>query len=141
MIHLKLIRHNLKPTYTEGTLINLDTNEELCDTLEDKVRDADGSGKFEGEEKKVYGKTAIPYGKYAITVTWSPAFQREMVLVRNVPHFSGIRLHWGRTAENSQGCILVGKKEDDGVLANTGMTDKIVKLVKENGNKGIIEIV
>ena len=142
MLNLRVIRHNLTEIFTEGEMFDVDKNESICDTLEDKIRDINGDGKLEGpDEQKVYGKTAIPYGRYSIKVTWSPAFQREMVLVRNVPHFSGIRLHWGRTAEQSQGCVLVGEKDGDGTLKNIGMTDKLVEMLKGHGNEGILEIV
>lgn len=140
MVNLKLIRTVLKEDYTEGVLINEDTNEILCDTLEDRVRDIDGSGKFDNGEQKEYGRTAIPYGQYPIDVTWSPKFKMDMVAVHNVSAFEGIRLHWGRTAENSLGCPLVGQKYADGKLENSGMTNKLVDLVRENGNKGILTI-
>jgi hypothetical protein len=64
-----------------------------------------------------------------------------MVHIKNVPSFIGIRMHWGRTANNSLGCILVGKKYADGKLDNTGMTDKLVKLLNDNGGKGILTII
>lgn len=142
MLRLKLIRVKLADTYTEGALINLNTNEVLCDTLEDRVRDIDGNGKLEGDdEQKIYGKTAIPYGTYHIRVTYSPKFKRDMVAIQNVPHFTGIRMHWGRTAEQSGGCPLVGEKSGDGELSNSGMTDGLVKLLKSHGNIGEITIV
>lgn len=139
-LKLKILRTNLQQTYTEGVLIHENINRILCDTLEDKVRDADGSGDFEGDEEKVYGATAIPYGEYDIEVTWSPAFSREMVLIKNVPQFTGVRIHWGRTADNTEGCPLVGEKYADGMLRNSDMTNKLVDLVKSHGNKGKLKI-
>jgi len=142
MLKLRIIRTILKEDYTEGVLINVNNNEILCDTLEDTVRDINGDGDLsDQDEGKIYSKTAILYGKYSIEVTWSPSFKRDMVAVHNVPHFTGIRLHWGRTVENSEGCPLVGKKYDEGKLENIGMTDKLVELLREYGNKGEIEIV
>jgi hypothetical protein len=140
-LRLKLIRVMLTEEYTEGVLINENTNLRLCDTLEDRVRDANADGTFTGDEKKIYGETAIPYGTYPIEVTYSPKFQRRMVAIHNVKHFEGIRLHWGRTAKNSLGCPLVGKKYDNGYLENSGMTNALVALLDKHGNKGTIEIV
>lgn len=127
--------------YTEGVLFNMNTNEKVCDTLEDQVRDVDGSGEFDNGEKKIYGESAIPYGTYDIEVTYSPKFKRKMVLVKDVPHFSGIRMHWARTAKNLEGCIGVGTRVKPGVLNNSYMTDKLVDLLLQHGNKGTIEIV
>lgn len=143
MLKLRLIRCGDKTEeYTEGVLIYLNANEELCDTLEDTVRDfnMDGDLKDEGEEK-VYGKTAIPFGVYPIEVTYSPKFKKKMVLIKDVPEFTGIRMHWGRTANNSEGCPLVGEKVQSGELKNTGMTDFLVQLLLKHDNKGSIEIV
>lgn len=147
MLKLRILRLTHKKKYTEGVLINDNTNEILCNTLEDPVRDIDGSGRFDrkadelfDKEEKVYGKTAIPYGEFPIEVTWSPAFQMDMVLIKDVPHFKGIRFHWGRTAENSEGCPLVGEKYAPGKLENIGMTDKLVELVREAGNEGQLKI-
>ena len=70
----------------------------LCYTLEDVPR-----------ATKVYGKTSIPYGMYEIIINYSNRFKQQMPLLLNVPQFNGIRTHWGNTAEDTSGCILVGK--------------------------------
>lgn len=142
MLSLLLIRIFKEKGYTEGVLFDKTSNKFLCHSLEDTVRDINGDGDLNDEgEGKVYGKTAIPYGTYDIEVTYSPKFNKDMILVKDVKHFEGIRIHWGRTADNLEGCIGVGAKERGGVLANTGMTDKLVKMLLDNGNRGIIEII
>jgi len=127
-------------------------NEILFDTLEDRIRDINGDGDLldEGEEK-VYGETAIPYSKkgepYKLIVTNSPKFSKlagkpvDMVLVKDVPHFTGIRLHWGATAVQSAGCILGGKKTSDGRLSNIGYTKDMVGLLNKYGGKATLEII
>jgi hypothetical protein len=141
MLKLKLLRLELTEEYTEGVLINENINAIICDTLEDRVRDINADGDLNDEDEgKVYGETAIPYGSYSIKVTWSPKFKRNMVLVEDVPHFSGIRMHWARTAKNLLGCIGVGEKYQDGKLRNSNMTNKLVELLMEHGNEGQITI-
>lgn len=57
---------------------------------------------------KVMGKTAIPYGRYEVAMTWSERFKKIMPLLLDVPGFAGIRIHAGNTAEDTDGCLLVG---------------------------------
>lgn len=76
----------------------------FCVTLEDVVRDLGPNG-----GGKIYGETAIPAGRYRVDITWSVKFQREMVAVEDVPGFTGIRIHSGNDADDTLGCILVGK--------------------------------
>lgn len=79
-----------------------------CFTLEDEVRtDPDPSTPV--NEAKVYGQTAIPARIYEITITMSAKFGKLMLLVNDVPGFTGIRIHSGNTAADTLGCILVGQ--------------------------------
>lgn len=59
---------------------------------------------------KVYGKTAIPYGKYEVIISFSNHFQKRLPLLLNVPGFAGIRIHPGNVSKDTLGCILVGKE-------------------------------
>ena len=109
----------------------------FCDTLEDTVRDINHNSKFDNGEVKVYGKTAIPFGKYSVVYTHSPKFKRELPLLLNVPQFEGIRIHPGNTAEDSLGCILVGKNTTVGKLTESKVTsDKLNNLIQTATNNG-----
>ena len=59
-------------------------------------------------ELKVAKETAIPYGRYRVKRTWSPKFERTMMLVCDVPGFVGIRIHAGNSEKDTDGCVLVG---------------------------------
>jgi|WetSurSiteA1Bulk_404760.scaffolds.fasta_scaffold187182_1 hypothetical protein len=88
--------------YPDCTIGELYSNGQFeCNTLEDTVR-------LPGV--KVYGKTAIPIGKYRVAVDYSNRFKRLLPHLLDVPQFEGIRIHPGNKAEDTEGCILVGKK-------------------------------
>lgn len=87
-------------------------NEFQCNTLEDTVRDPNKDGKLSKDEK-VYGKTAIPAGKYEVVISYSNKFKKKLPLLLNVPHYKGIRIHPGNTELDSLGCILVGKYDPE----------------------------
>lgn len=99
-----------KETYTIGNM-SID-GKPFCNTLEDKVRDLT-------KESKVFGKTAIPAGTYRVTMTYSPKFKRVMPLVNAVPQFEAIRIHPGNKADDTEGCILIGKNTIVGGLTNS----------------------
>lgn len=83
-----------------------------CFILEDRYRPP--------YEAKVYGKTAIPTGRYEVRITPSPRFKRDLPLVLNVPGFKGIRIHPGNNADHTEGCLLPGRRrEADKVLEST----------------------
>lgn len=127
---LELERHFLGESYTIGSL-SID-GKKFCDTLEDRVRDLNKNGVFDGDEKKVYGETAIPYGTYDVVVDYSPKFKRELPRLQNVRHFEGILIHRGNTAEDSAGCILVGENKVKGKVINSTPYEKeLVRILKE----------
>ena len=60
------------------------------------------------KDQKVYGKTAIPAGRYEVVITYSERFKKPLPLLLGVPGYEGIRIHPGNTAENTLGCLLPG---------------------------------
>lgn len=52
---------------------------------------------------------AIPTGFYPVRITHSPHWDELLPLLDNVFGRTGIRIHPGNTATDSQGCILVGE--------------------------------
>ena len=104
-MNLKLIR---KIFTSESTIGELYVDEVFeCYILEDVVRD-DGV--------KVDGETAIPYGKYPVTVTYSPRFSRYLPLLNNVPNYSGVRIHSGNTAADTEGCLITGTTQGENIV-------------------------
>lgn len=145
-----------KPTYTIGRLyIN---GCYVCDTLEDTDRGltADMTER-EVLFKKIPGKTAIPAGEYQVTVNvGSPkfgakAFYRKLCSGRlprllDVPGFSGVLIHCGNTADDTDGCILVGENKEVGrVLKSqttfTAMYNTYFKSAQIKGEKITIKII
>lgn len=92
---LLLIRSPSSATCTQGELFDDGVHE--CWTLEDVVRPT-----------KIAGVTAIPAGTYEVAVTMSARFGRLLPQLLNVPNFTGVRIHPGNTAADTEGCILVG---------------------------------
>ena len=106
------VKRTFKGTeYTIGKMF-LDGNY-LCDTLEDVVRPADA---------KIAGKTAIPAGTYKCKKTWSPRFKKVLPQILNVPNFTGVRIHTGNTAKDTEGCILVGLNKTKGAVIDSQVT-------------------
>ncbi|MDO4159360.1 MAG: DUF5675 family protein [Prevotellaceae bacterium] len=105
-----------KKTYTIGRM-TID-GEYFCDTLEPTWRDI-GWGR---PGRKIPGKTAVPNGRYAIAVSFSPKFKKWLPLLLGVPMFSGIRIHSGYTPADTEGCILVGDNKAKGTLYNSKAT-------------------
>ena len=134
-----------KKTYTIGHLyIAQETNGDnpglgqpltkglqICDTLEPTWRD------YAHGAYKVKGRSAIPEGRYAVVISWSPKFEAWLPILLGVPNFSGIRIHAGNTAADTAGCILVGKNKIVGQVVDSRiwlhrLKQKIVE-AKERG--------
>ena len=131
-MELRVERRWRKDNYTVGRLYV--DGEYFCNTLEDKDRGLkQGDGMELIKEKKVYGETAVPTGRYRVRMdVISPKYSRidwyrnlcggKMPRLENVPGFEGVLIHPGNTAADSLGCILVGKNTKVGQLTSSKAT-------------------
>ena len=85
----------------------------FCDTLEPTWRD------YEHGAYKVKGRSAIPEGRYAVVISYSPKFKQWLPILLGVPKFEGIRIHAGNTAKDTEGCILVGQNREVGKVLDS----------------------
>lgn len=100
----------------------------FCDTLEDPVRQLDSA------DDKIYSKTAIPAGKYKVSMSIvSPKYSirksynwcgGRLPRLLDVPFFEGILIHSGNTPDHTAGCILVGENKVKGQVINSMNTLK-----------------
>ncbi len=113
-----------------------------CWILEDTVREIPGKPVAAW---KFPAKTAIPYGTYAVDVTFSNRFQKPLPILLDVPGFSGIRIHPGNYPADTEGCLLPGC---DRLAKSLGRSRKAfdalfikIKDAKTRGEKMSIKIV
>lgn len=90
---LRLERDTFTAISTTGALF-ID-GAQFCWTLEPVVKDG-------------LPGSAIPEGTYKIELYLSHHFRRIMPLLVDVPNRSEIEIHWGNTADDTRGCILLG---------------------------------
>jgi len=112
-MNLVLVRKHGTKGFTEGKLYEKEgeSKDFECFTVEDEERPV-----------KIPGGTAIPVGKYSLTISKSERFSKLrgydvfLIEVLNVPGFSGIRIHSGNSSKDTEGCIIVGSvnsRDDD----------------------------
>ena len=135
-MYIQLIRESFTSKSTEGKLFC--NGEFVCYTLEDKDRFLE-----EGINEKVYGETAIPRGTYEVVLSRSNRFKKILPEVLEVPGYTGVRIHSGNKPEDSEGCILVGLKndkvDDDWVGSSKLALEKLMNAL-EKDNSGIITL-
>lgn len=109
-----LVRDSFSLSSTDGVLF-VDSRP-FCNTLEPAI----------GKKVK-YGKgCCIAPGIYSIDFHYSPKFGKYMLTLCGVRGRSGILIHSGNTPKDTVGCILVGQRENIGVLSNSRSTlDKV----------------
>lgn len=136
-MEITLKRIARRPTYTIGKL-SID-GKYFCDTIEDRDRDVNRNGRFDNGEVKIPSQTAIPNGRYRVTMrVQSPKFSHRaeynwwrvngrygyLPRLLDVPHFEGILIHAGSSARSSAGCIIVGRNTVVGGVTDSMATCK-----------------
>lgn len=118
-----LLRSDFGDDFTLGTFCF--AGKFLGYVCEDKDRHLEVGG------TKVPGKTAIPRGRYRLTVSFSNRFQRLMPEIKDVPGFSGVRIHGGNTHEDTEGCPLLGAiKTTNGVKDCREANKRLITLIQ-----------
>lgn len=126
---IEIIRDEFSPDWTIGTL-SID-GKFFCYTLEDADRHLESGG------EKDYGNTCIPRGSYKCVIDFSNRFKKELPRLLDVPQFSGVRIHQGNTAEDTEGCILVGTSRKVGFIGNSRAAfDKLFSVMEEAYQRG-----
>ena len=122
---MKLVnfRAILDPEVTHG-MLSVD-GEWFCNVLEDTDRRLETH-----PENKVYGKTAIPRGLYEVRISFSKRFQKPMLEVVGVPTHTGVRIHGGRDADDTEGCPLVGRLVGERLVDGPATSARLFKLVE-----------
>lgn len=145
---LKLVRKYKKANYTIGHLY-ID-GKFFCDTLEDTDRGLKQTDALAANKrKKVKGETAIPTGRYQVTLgVQSERFKYKqqykscngyLPRLLNVPCFEGVLIHIGNYPKDTEGCILVGENTVRGAVMNSTATFlKLYEILKSA--KGLIFI-
>lgn len=132
-MELLLERIARRDTYTIGHL-SID-GKRFCDTCEDTDRGLRQDLPLSvNQAKKRRGITAIPVGRYRVTLdVKSPKYSKKkqydfcngfVPRLINVPAFEGILIHIGNTAADSEGCILVGRNTKVGMVLESTKTFK-----------------
>ena len=155
-MEITLKRIALMDTYTIGRLYV--DNVYVCDTLEDCVRDLNRNGQFDNGEKKVYGETAIHYGRYEVELNvkspkysnfakypWAKPYCGFLPRLKNVKNFDGILVHPGNTPRDTLGCVLVGYNTIKGQLTDSRkafalLMDKYLIPARKRGEKVFITV-
>lgn len=136
-MRILLQRHALKAGYTIGRMeIN---GRYFCDTLEDTDRGLrESMTEDEIAALKVKGATAIPTGTYRIDMqTRSPRFGRVLPRLVSVKGYSGVLIHSGNTADDTEGCILVGLNRERGKLIGSRLKlGRLLVLLREAQAEG-----
>ena len=117
-----------------------------CFILEDKDRGLNDNLTLEQILKvKVYGKTAIPYGRYEVDWTMSARFKVFMPILLNVKGYSGIRIHKGNTEIDSLGCLLCGTRKKNNMITESTLATRNlytkIEAAKKQGQRIFITIV
>ena len=145
-MEIRVDRKYKKDTYTVSNLYV--DGVWFCNVIEDRDRGLRCDHPLEYISRiKVPGETAIPTGRYVVTLTvqsakfsqkanyaWCKGFLPRIV---GVPGFDGILFHAGSSAASSAGCLIVGMNTEKGkVTASMSTLKKLYEKMKSA--KGLI---
>ena len=130
-MEIKVRRIARRQGYTIGRLYV--DGQYFCDTLEDADRGLRQDMPSEKIKKlKVYCQTAIPTGRYPVTLgvvsprfkdrAWARPYGGKVPRLLNVPGFDGVLIHVGNDASDTSGCILVGRNTVVGKVTDSTAT-------------------
>lgn len=131
-----------KQDYTIGWLYLNRGEKKFCDTLEPPVLEKKTSLRREvilRSKKKAQALKpfAIPEGRYAVVISFSPTKKRWLPILLGVPMFQGIRIHAGNTAKDTLGCILPGDNRRKGMVLDSRIWEgRLIKKIMEAQEKG-----
>ncbi|CAB4183655.1 hypothetical protein UFOVP1106_37 [uncultured Caudovirales phage] len=133
-MEIRVKREHFNEVCTIGSL-TIDGDDLLLYTLEDTDRRLSQTDETSAiKQIKVFGSTAIPYGRYEVVMTYSDRFKQVMPLILNVKGFDGIRIHAGNTAHDTLGCVLVAYQKDilnNKILQSRGAIAELYMLISE----------
>ena len=149
MKQIRILRKYNKDKYCIGDFFKDGIKQ--CNTLEDKDRGLAQSMLLEEINKyKIYGKTAIPVGKYIVKFdvvpTWSSMrkftickkYGYRFPSIRNVKGYSGVYIHNGKDHDDTLGCPLLGLNSKIGQLTDgINQMDIFMQWAKENNYEDV----
>lgn len=143
---IRVDRRYKKETYTIGNLYV--DGVWFCNTIEDKDRGLNQMDPLSTiKARKVYAETAIPSGRYRITLdVVSPKFSANsyyykvcrgrMPRLLNVPGYEGILIHCGTSALDSAGCLIVGMNTVKGKVTSSRVCfERLYKKMQEANDR------
>ena len=134
----KMQKYTIGKLYIDGKYFS--------DTLEDTDRNLTSTmTRDEIAKVKVYGKTAIPTGTYVVDMntvspkfgkrSWAQPYEGKVPRLQNVPGYEGVLIHPGNTADDTSGCILVGRNKVKGQVVESQKTfHSLMNILKKDNN-------
>lgn len=130
ILELRLFREILDPEFTLGRLYVANMHYGyICEATDREIETF--------PERKVHGQSAIPRGRYRLTASLSQRFGRDMPILVGVPGFTGVRIHGGNVAADTEGSPLLGRvRTARGVAKCSERNTALLKLINDTEDAG-----